>query len=75
MTLRYFAGGSYIDISLAYLVSVSTFCFVVHETVVDIDEVLRLNFRTKIQIAFTRLAQVLRAEIVRCPVAWELWME
>jgi DDE superfamily endonuclease len=44
MTFRYLAGGSYIDISLAYLVSVSAFYFVVHETVADIDEVLRLNF-------------------------------
>jgi DDE superfamily endonuclease len=44
MTLRYLAGGSYIDISLAYLVSVSTFYFVVHETLADIDEVLRPKF-------------------------------
>jgi hypothetical protein len=44
MTLRYLAGGSYIDIALAYFVSVSTFYFVTEEAIRVIDNCLSLQF-------------------------------
>jgi nuclease HARBI1 len=44
MTLRWLAGGSYLDIALAHCVSVSTFFHVVDETVSDIDDTITLEF-------------------------------
>jgi DDE superfamily endonuclease len=45
MTLRYLAGGSYLDIAISHCVSISTFYFVVDETLADLDETLSIAFR------------------------------
>jgi DDE superfamily endonuclease len=44
MTLRYLAGGSYLDISIAPHVSISTFYYVVDETLTDLDQSLNIKF-------------------------------
>jgi hypothetical protein len=44
MTLRYLAGGSYLDIAISHCVSISTFYFVVDEMLVDLDESLSIKF-------------------------------
>jgi hypothetical protein len=43
MTLHYLACGSYIDVSMAYSVSVSTFYYIINETVSDINNCLKLH--------------------------------
>jgi hypothetical protein len=43
MTLHYLAGGSYVDIAMAYSVSVSTFYYI-DDTVSDINNCLKLKF-------------------------------
>jgi hypothetical protein len=45
MTLRWLAGGSYLDIELAHCVSVSTFIRIVDETICVIDDTTTLEFR------------------------------
>jgi hypothetical protein len=45
MTLRWLAGGSYLDRALAHCVSVSTFSHVVDETICDVDDTITLEFR------------------------------
>jgi hypothetical protein len=61
MTLRWLAGGSYLDIELAHCVSVSTFFHVVDETICDIDDTTTLEFGheneqylTRVRTGFTR---------------------
>jgi DDE superfamily endonuclease len=44
MTLRYLAGGLYLDIAIAHRVSISTFYFVVDETLTDLDQTLSIEF-------------------------------
>jgi hypothetical protein len=44
MTLRYFAGGSYLDTAVAHHVSISTFYCVVDETLTDLDQSLNIKF-------------------------------
>jgi hypothetical protein len=44
MALRYLADGSYLDISIAHHVSISTFYYVVDETLTDLDQSLNITF-------------------------------
>jgi hypothetical protein len=44
MTLRYLAGGSYLDIPIAHHGSISTFYYVVDETLTDLDQSLNIKF-------------------------------
>jgi DDE superfamily endonuclease len=44
MTMRYLAGGSYLDIAVSHCVCISTFYFVVDEMLVDLDESLSIKF-------------------------------
>jgi DDE superfamily endonuclease len=44
MTLRYLAGGSYLDIAIAHHVSISKFYYVVDETLTDLDLSLNIKF-------------------------------
>jgi hypothetical protein len=44
MTLRYFAGGSCIDVAMAYSVSVSTLYYIIEATVSDINNCSKLQF-------------------------------
>jgi phosphoribosylformylglycinamidine (FGAM) synthase-like amidotransferase family enzyme len=44
MTLRYLAGGSYLDVAIAHHVSISTFYYVVDETLNDLDQSLNIKF-------------------------------
>jgi DDE superfamily endonuclease len=44
MALRYLAGGSYLDIAITHHVSISTFYYVVDETLTDLDQSLNITF-------------------------------
>jgi hypothetical protein len=45
MTLRWLAGGSYFDISLSNHVATSSFYHVVDKTLMDLNEILNINFK------------------------------
>jgi DDE superfamily endonuclease len=44
MTLRWLAGGSYLDISLWHNITVSTFYYILDQTISDLEDVLRIKF-------------------------------
>jgi DDE superfamily endonuclease len=61
MTLRWLAGGSYLDISLSHHVATSSFYHVVDKTLMDLNEALKINFNfrdaaylNKISAGFSR---------------------
>jgi hypothetical protein len=61
MTLRWLAGGSYLDITQAHCVSVSTLFRIVDETICAIDDTTTLEFRNydddylkRVSMGFTR---------------------
>jgi hypothetical protein len=45
MTIRWLAGGSYLDISMSHYVSIPTFYFVVDQTIADLNDILTMSFR------------------------------
>jgi hypothetical protein len=45
MTLRWLAGGSYLDISMSHFVSIPTFYFVIDQVIADFDNILTMRFR------------------------------
>jgi hypothetical protein len=45
MTLRWLAGGSYLDISLSHYVAISSFFYIVDRTLIELNAILKIEFR------------------------------